>query len=132
MIYLLDTNICIWLLNRSRPQLLDKLAAQPPQDFGISVITSYELWYGAAKSARPERNFALLRNLHLEVLPFDEGDGRKAGEIRAHLSREGQPIGPHDTLIAGQALARGLILVTNNRREFDRVPGLTVEDWSEI
>jgi tRNA(fMet)-specific endonuclease VapC len=93
----------------------------------------HELWYGVAKSSRPEANAAALvsfLNLALERWPFDEDDAREAGEIRAALARAGTPIGPYDALIAGQARRRGAILVTANQREFARVPGLKTEDWA--
>jgi tRNA(fMet)-specific endonuclease VapC len=99
----------------------------------VSAIVLHELWYGVAKSSRPEANAAALvsfLNLALERWPFDEDDAREAGEIRAALARAGTPIGPYDALIAGQARRRGAILVTANQREFARVPGLKTEDWA--
>jgi tRNA(fMet)-specific endonuclease VapC len=92
-------------------------------------IVLHELYYGAHKSARRERNLATVDALRFEVIDFDREDARDAGEIRAALALQGTPIGGYDVLIAGQARARGLILVTRNMREFEPVPGLVVENW---
>ena len=89
----------------------------------------HELYYGAFKSQQVERNVALVDGLRFEVLDYDREDAREAGAIRAQLATQGQSIGPFDILIAGQAKARGLILVTHNTSEFNRVHGLNVEDW---
>ena len=87
--------------------------------------------YGAEKSANPERNLADVEGFaaRLDVLPYDEHAAAHTGELRAELARVGKPIGPYDQMIAGHARSRGLVLVTNNVREFERVPGLRVEDW---
>jgi tRNA(fMet)-specific endonuclease VapC len=100
---------------------------------GISVVTLGELVFGAEHSQQAERNLADIEAMiaRLEVLPFDEKAVYHLGQIRAALYRTGQPIGPYDMMIAGQARASGLILVTNNIKEFGRVPGLVLEDWSE-
>jgi tRNA(fMet)-specific endonuclease VapC len=90
---------------------------------------AHKLFYGAFKSQRRERNVALVDNLQFEVLEFDKEDAQEAGEIRATLVAQGTPIGPYDVLIAGQAKARKMILVTHNTNEFGRVPGLILEDW---
>jgi tRNA(fMet)-specific endonuclease VapC len=90
---------------------------------------AHELFYGAFKSRRRFENLALIDALEFVVLEFDREDARRSGEIRALLSAKGMPIGPYDVLIAGQAVARNLILVTHNTREFKRVPGLRIEDW---
>ncbi len=87
------------------------------------------LFHGAYRSARQSQNLALLDGLRLAALEFDNEDARQAGEIRAALAAAGTPIGPYDVLIAGQALARGLVLVTHNAGEFSRVSGLLIEDW---
>jgi len=98
----------------------------------ISTVTLAELFYGVEKSANPARNLAEVEGFaaRLEVLDFDGHAAAHTGQIRAELARTGTPIGPYDQMIAGHARSRGLIIVTNNRREFDRVPGLRVEDWS--
>ena len=129
MRFLLDTNAVIALLNDAGSALARRARHQVPADIGISAIVSHELFYGAFKSKRAERNVALVDSLQLEVVDFDKEDSRQAGEIRAALGALGSPIGPCDVLIAGQAKARNLILVSHNTREFGRVPGLLVEDW---
>jgi tRNA(fMet)-specific endonuclease VapC len=100
-----------------------------PQDFGISSIVVHELYFGAFKSTQIEANLSRIERLRLAIVEFDREDAREAGAIRASLSRPGTPIGPYDALIAGQAKARGLTLVTRNTREFARVDGLKVENW---
>lgn len=128
MKFLLDTNAVIALFKRNE-EFRDRMLSYEPQDFGVSAIVMHELFYGAYKSQAIERNLATLDGLRFEVLDFDSEDARCAGEIRAILAKAGTPIGPLDVMIAGQAMARSLILVTHNRREFDRVGGLQVEDW---
>jgi tRNA(fMet)-specific endonuclease VapC len=134
MNYLLDTNVCIALINgsssRIRQRYILATAHILPQ---VSSIVAHELWYGVAKSGRVAQNAnrltAFLNNA-VEILDYTERDAQAAGEIRAELERQGQRIGEYDTLIAGQAFSRNLILVTANTREFDRVKGLIVENWS--
>jgi len=126
--FLLDTNAVIGLLG-GNAGVLAGVRRHTPQDFGIPAIAAHELFYGAYRSARRAQNLALLDGLRLEVLEFDKEDARQAGEIRAMLAAAGTPIGPYDVLIAGQTLARGLVLVTHNVGEFSRVAGLQVEDW---
>ena len=128
--FLLDTNVCVMLLNRSNEALWRQVHATDPRELFISVITSYELWFGAFKSARQVENVARVDALLFQVLSLDKEDARVAGEVRAALENQGRPIGPHDHLIAGQAMARELTLVTNNSREFGRIKGLKVVDWS--
>ena len=129
---LLDTNAVIALLTRRSEALLARVEACAPGTLGVSAIVAHELWYGAYRSAKVSFNLETLRLLFtdLSILDFDREDARVAGEIRAGLAELGTPIGPYDVLIAGQAKARGLVLVTNNTGEFARVPGLRVEDWS--
>lgn len=129
MRYLLDTNAVIALLTGRQPQLLAMVRKYRTEDFGLSAIVLHELSYGAYKSTRQEENLELLDRLQFEVLNFDKRDAKQAGEIRASLAKKGTPIGPYDALIAGQAKARNLILITSNTREFARVPGLRVQDW---
>jgi tRNA(fMet)-specific endonuclease VapC len=95
----------------------------------ISAIVAHELFYGAFKSRRATQNVALIDALQFAMLEFDGEDARQAGEVRAVLAAKGTPIGPYDVLIAGQAMARDMILITHNRDEFGRVPGLRIEDW---
>jgi tRNA(fMet)-specific endonuclease VapC len=128
MRFLLDTNAVIAML-KGNTGFRDRLLAHLPHEFGISSIVMHELLYGAYKSANMEANLARIEGLRFEILDFDLEDARCAGELRASLAKAGAPIGPLDVLIAGQALARSLTVVTHNRREFDRVSGLSVEDW---
>ena len=130
MRYLLDTNACIALLNGSSPSLVDRVRRHTSSEFGLPAPVTYELYYGAFKSKYTNRNLELLDLIAFEVVPFDAADARAAGAVRANLESIGRPIGPLDTLIAGQALARRLILVTANTQEFIRVEGLHCEDWS--
>jgi tRNA(fMet)-specific endonuclease VapC len=129
MRYLLDTNAVIVLLNDGRSNLARRTRQEQPGDLAISAIVAHELFYGACKSRRAEHNTALIDALRFEVVEFDKEDARRSGEVRAHLAARGTPIGPYDVLIAGQALARGMVLVTRNTGEFGRVPGLRFEDW---
>ena len=128
MKYLLDANAVIALLN-GKSKVMERVRQYLPSDIGISSIVVHELFYGAFKSLRSETNVALVDCLQFEVVDFDKEDARCAGEIRAALAADGKPIGPYDVLIAGQALARGLVLVTHNVGEFERVAGLHIEDW---
>ena len=130
MRFLLDTNVMIGLLNRSSPKLEARVRQVPASEIGISAIVVQELYYGAFKSQRVSENLERLGLIRLETIPLDREDAEAAGKIRAALARSGAPIGPYDVLIAGQALARGLTLITNNLREFKRIDGLKAEDWS--
>jgi len=127
--FLLDTNIVISLVNDSASPLGERIRSHPPATIGLSAIVAHELYYGAFISSRQPANITEIESLRFQILPFDAQDARRSGEIRAALRAAGTPVGPYDLLIAGQALARNLILVTNNVREFRRVPGLKVEDW---
>ena len=128
--YLLDTNIVIYTM-KNRPQRVKRRFQQHHGQMGISTVTIGELVFGAEHSQQAERNLADLEALaaRLEVLPFDNQAAYHFGQIRAALYRTGQPIGPYDMMIAGQARAAGLKLVTNNVKEFERVPGLILENW---
>lgn len=130
MRYLLDTSAVVDLLRQRGDLILKRIQSHEPSDIGLSSIALYELYYGAFKSSRPEQSIALVDALRFEVLDFDGEDSRHAGEIRAMLANSGTPIGPYDVLIAGQARARELTLVSSNIREFQRIDGLSVEDWS--
>lgn len=129
MKYLLDTNTLIAILNDRRSKPSKRLRRHDPGDVVTSSIVVHELYFGAFKSGRPIDNVARLDELQVPTLPVDREDARSAGEIRAVLKKAGTPIGPYDILIAGQAFARHLILVTNNTREFARIGGLQIEDW---
>ena len=130
--YLLDTNIAIFVLRSRETSLQDRFAGATGQ-LAMSSISVAELTYGAEKSSRPAENQQAVEGFLavLEVLPFDHGAAVHAGQIRAQLGVAGTPIGAYDLLIAGHARSRGLVVVTNNTREFERVPGLLVNDWSK-
>ena len=130
MRFLLDTNAMIGLLNRSSPKLEARVRQVPASEIGISAIVVHELYYGAFKSQRVSENLERLGLIRLETVALDREDAEAAGKVRAVLAKSGTPIGPYDVLIAGQALARGLTLITNNLREFKRIAGLSAEDWS--
>ena len=132
MRYLLDTNAVIALLKSGVSPIARRTRQYAPASVLLSSIVTHELYFGAFKSARVDHNLARLGALRLEVIPFDKEDAITAGSIRAKLALAGTPIGPFDILIAGQALCRGLTLVTANTREFSRVEGLRVEDWSVL
>lgn len=129
MAYLLDTNAVIELLNDVGGKVARRARREPPSEVAISSIVSHELFFGAFNSRRVQENVALVDALQFTVLEFDRDDAREAGRIRALLGAKGQPIGPFDVLIAGQALARDSTLVTHNNREFSRIPGLRIDDW---
>jgi tRNA(fMet)-specific endonuclease VapC len=133
MQYLLDTNICIYIARRSPPEVLARLDGLKPGDVGMSIITYLELVYGAYKSRGIESNLEAIERLSslVPVLPLDATAARRYGQIRTDLEKRGSPIGAYELLIAGHALASGLTLVTNNTREFRRVPGLRVENWAQ-
>jgi tRNA(fMet)-specific endonuclease VapC len=126
--FLLDTNAVIALL-KGHEGFLARLRRYEPGDFGLSSVVLHELYYGAYKSVRVAQNLARVEALQFEVVEFCAEAARRAGELRAALAAAGTPIGGYDVLIAGQALARDLTLVTRNMGEFARVAGLRVEDW---
>ena len=132
MKYLLDTDVCIYLINKRPSSVLEKLRACRAGDVGLSAVTVAELRYGASKSQRSRQNHEALDLFlaPLEMAAFDEGAAIAYGEIRAQLEKAGDPIGPLDMLIAGQAKSLNVVLVTNNVREFKKVKGLKIEAWS--
>lgn len=129
---LLDTNAVIVLLTRRSDALLQRVEAAEPGSLAVSSVVAHELYYGAYRSQKVAFNLETLRLLFadLAILDLDRDDARVAGEIRADLARQGTPIRPYDVLIAGQARARNLPLITNNVDEFARVSGLQIEDWT--
>lgn len=131
MNYMLDTNVCVSLI-RQRPRgLIARLTSHAPGEVGVSVITVAELSHGAQKSAQTMQNLRALEQflLPLEVADFDQSATDSYGLIRAHLEKQGTPIGSMDMLIGSHALSLGVVLVTNNVREFQRIPNLQIEDW---
>lgn len=133
MKYMLDTNICIYAIKHKPPEVIRNFLRHAPDDMCISSVTYGELMHGVEKSQAAERN-RLAITLFLaaiSILPFDYHAAEEYGRIRAKLESRGTPIGPMDMLIAGHAKSNGLILVTNNTREFLRVDGLQIEDWAE-
>lgn len=126
MRYLLDSNVIIALL-KGNPTVI-RVARPRAGDLATSSVVLHELYFGAYKG-NSRRAFNDLETLNLDVLAFTEEDARRAGEVRAYLQARGTPIGPYDVLIAGQALARDLTLITRNTREFERIEGLRVENW---
>jgi tRNA(fMet)-specific endonuclease VapC len=130
--YLLDTNICIFIIKQRPAAVRERFALLRPGEVGVSAVTEAELAYGAYKSVRIEENLAAILDFssRVETVPFETRVTAKYGALRATLERQGAPIGPLDFLIAATALHHDLTLVTNNTREFQRVPGLRLEDWS--
>lgn len=129
--FLLDTNICIYLMKNTYPKLTERLFSYSPSQMAVSSITVFELEYGAAKSKWSEKT-----RLNLElflapftITPFDGKDAVIAGQVRRYLEKEGTPIGPYDLQIAAQALSRDMTVITHNVNEFKRVPGIKTEDW---
>ena len=131
MTFLLDTDTCIYALKHDR-RVLDHLLTKNREDIFVSVITEAELRTGAAKSSSPVKTLRLVENFlrPLTLAEFTSDDAIVYAQIRAKLERAGTPIGPLDTLIAAQAVARRLTLVSNNEREFRRVAGLHFENWA--
>ena len=129
--YLLDTNICIYVIKRRPPEALERFRLHAPAEVGTSIITVYELEYGAQKSRYRQRTRnAMAKFLSpLQVLNLDRSSVQESAAIRANLDKKGMPIGPYDLLIAGLAKSRGMTLVTNNTAEFERVEGLKLENW---
>lgn len=136
MTYLLDTNACIALINDKAPSVRTRLQKALAADakIWVSSVVAFELWYGVAKSARPEANSQLVDTFFagpVSLLAFEPEDAKVAGKVRASLEAVGKPVGAYDLLIAGQALHRQLTLITANGREFGRVKGLEWEDWAK-
>lgn len=136
MKYLLDTNACIALINGRPPSVRTRLhkALAVDAEVLVSSVVAFELWYGVAKSARPEANARLVEAFFagpVRLLAFEPEDGKVAGRVRASLEAAGKPIGAYDLLIGGQALRHELTLITANGREFGRIKGLEWEDWAK-
>jgi tRNA(fMet)-specific endonuclease VapC len=134
--YLLDTNACIALINNRAPLVRARMQKALAGDVKVLVssVVAFVLWYGVAKSARPEANARLVETFFagpVSLLAFEPEDAKVAGRVRASLEAVGKPIGAYDLLIAGQALRHQLTLITANGREFGRVKGLDWEDWAK-
>lgn len=128
MKYLLDTNMVI-AISRRQANIINKIRQYQPSDFVLSSVVYFELAFGAYNSQKVQDNLRTLEQLPFEILPFTQQDAYHAGKIRADLKQKGTPIGVYDVLIAGQAVAQELILLTHNVKEFERVDGLKFEDW---
>lgn len=133
MIYLLDTNVCIHLLNEKHPSILQHFRRHTPADIALCSVVKAELLYGARRSQRVEANLQLLKAFFapLQSLPFDDECAEHYGQIHTDLLAQGKPIGPNDTMIAAIARAHDATLITHNTGEFNRVAGLRTEDWEE-
>lgn len=131
MTYLLDTNICIYIIKKKPLQIFNRFKSFPLGSIGISSITLAELRFGVEKSIQIEKNKMALEQflLPLDILYFDDNAAIEYGIIRSYLENKGTPIGPLDTLIAAHAKSEGLTLVTNNESEFQRIDNLKIENW---
>ena len=129
--YLLDTNICIYVLKNSYPALTEKVFSFNPSFIALSSVTVFELEYGAAKSNWGEKTRQKLARFlaPFSIIPFDSDDAITAGRIRGFLEKQGTIIGPYDCQIAAQGITKGRTVVTHNTREFERIPGIILEDW---
>lgn len=133
MMYMLDTYICIYMIKQKPRQVIEKLKSMNKADLCISSITYSELLYGAEKSSNIAKNLLALTMFlsNIEILPYDENASVDYGFIRSDLEKKGKPIGPLDMLIAAHAASLRMILVTNNEKEFERVKGLNIENWTK-
>lgn len=133
MEFMLDTNTCIYIIKRKPPEVIDRLKQTEISKIGISSITLSELTYGVSKSSRPEQNRIALAQFiaPLEVLPYNDDASQYYGDLRAHLEKLGTPIGALDMLIGAHALSIACTLVTNNEKEFVRIPELKIVNWAK-
>ena len=134
MNYLLDTNICIYTIKKKPAVVLKRVVSKQPGQIAISTITLAELEYGIARSHYPDRNRVALLEflLPFTILDFDQAASAEYGHIRSSLESKGKPVGPMDLLLAAQARSHGLVLVTNNEKEFKKVEGLRIENWAKV
>ena len=132
MIFMLDTNICIYIIKRKPPHVLDRFKKSETSEINISSITLSELLYGVSISSKPEQNLMALTQFlaPLEILPYSDETAQYYGDLRAYLEKQGNPIGSLDMLIAAHALSISGTLVTNNEKEFNCVPNLNIENWA--
>jgi len=131
MKYMLDTNICIYLIKQKPATIIERFRQTDVSEISISSITLSELFFGVSKNSKPEQNFMALTQFvaPLEILPFGGEAAQYYGDLRAHLKKRGTPIGSLDMLIAAHALSLSNTLITNNEKEFHRVPKLKIENW---
>ena len=131
--YMLDTNICIYIIKKKPRAVIERFLSLEISEIGVSSITLSELMYGVSKSSKPEQNRMALAQFMapLEILPYGDAAAQHYGDVRVFLERQGRPIGALDMLIAAHALFVPCTLVTNNTREFVRVPDLKIENWVE-
>jgi tRNA(fMet)-specific endonuclease VapC len=131
--FMLDTNTCIYIIKRKPPDVLERFRRTEISEIGISSITLSELLYGVSKSSRPEQNqWALTQFIApLEILPYGDDAAQYYGDLRVHLEKQGTPIGSLDMLIAAHALSIACTLVTNDEKEFIRIPNLNIENWAK-
>ena len=131
MLYLLDTNTCIYFLNRSSERIVSQFKKYSPSEILLSSITVAELFYGAEKSKARKKNWAVVEEFvsNFNIVPFDEKSCQTYAKTRASLEKSGLPIGPMDLLIASISIANNYILVTNNIKEFKRIKGLKLKNW---
>lgn len=133
MKYLIDTNICIYIMNKKPSNVIQKFKRVKMGEMGISTITISELQYGVSKSNKRKKNEIRLHEFitPLEILPYDESAAHTYGDIRYELEKAGNPIGPLDLLIAAHAVSHNLTIITNNDKEFKRIKKLKVENWAK-
>jgi tRNA(fMet)-specific endonuclease VapC len=133
MKFMLDTNTCIYIIKRKPPDIIDRFKRTEISQIGISSITLSELTYGVSKSSKPEQNQMALAQFvaPLEILPYDDEAAQYYGDLRVHLEKRGTPIGALDMLIAAHALSIACTLVTNNEKEFIRIPELKIVNWAK-
>ena len=133
MAFLLDTNICSYVIKQKPANVYTRLLRTTPAEVFVSVITVYELFTGCEKSSKRERLLQEVRKFlwPFSLISFSEQHAFRAASLRASLEKAGTPIGPYDLLLAAQALVEDLVLVTNNTREFQRVDKLQLEDWTK-
>jgi tRNA(fMet)-specific endonuclease VapC len=131
MKYMLDTNICIYIIKQKPRTVIERFLQTEISQIGISSITLSELLFGASKSSKPEQNKIALAQFvaPLEILPYDDQSAQYYGDLRAYLEKQGKPIGSLDMLIAAHALSIACTLITNNEKEFIRIPNLNTDNW---
>jgi len=129
--YMLDTNICVYIIKQKPAKVIERFKHADISQIGISSITLSELQYGVSKSSKPEQNQMALSQFvaPLEILPYDDGAAQYYGDLRAGLEKRGTPIGSLDMLIAAHAISLNSVLISNNEKEFNRIPNLRIDNW---